>query len=77
MAESVRISTVIAIEPCELYRLDRKDFMQIIRPYPDLFQSIEQVAAERLQYILAIDEKYKHFYNKKRPRRMYDSDADI
>lgn len=43
-----RSATVVAIETCELYTLDRHDFIQAIAPYPDVMKRIRRDAFERL-----------------------------
>lgn len=45
---NLRSATVVAIETCELYTLDRKDFMQAISPYPDIMERIRREAYKRL-----------------------------
>ncbi|GLV33271.1 I[[h]] channel [Carabus blaptoides fortunei] len=55
----LRIATMVATEPCELYRLDRKDFFNIIQPFPELLAEIEQGAIESLHDITAIDDKHR------------------
>ncbi|GJQ67837.1 hypothetical protein Trydic_g16601 [Trypoxylus dichotomus] len=52
-----RIATVIAVEPCELYKLDRKDFVQAILPYPDLLLKIERIAFSRLEETAELEDK--------------------
>lgn len=47
MAEEMRVASVIAIETCELYRLDRNDFSRTIHPYPMLWDRIKKIAIER------------------------------
>ncbi|KAJ9575889.1 hypothetical protein L9F63_007201, partial [Diploptera punctata] len=47
--EFTRTATVVAVETCELYRLDRVDFRAAIGPYPDLLVKIEQIARRRFQ----------------------------
>ncbi|KAK9877517.1 hypothetical protein WA026_018625 [Henosepilachna vigintioctopunctata] len=54
-AES-RIASVVAIEICEVYRFDVKDFVRAIHPYPDLLDSIEKIAADRMEKTLMLDE---------------------
>ncbi|KAJ9587172.1 hypothetical protein L9F63_019309 [Diploptera punctata] len=55
-----RISSVIAIEHCELYRLDREDFMRVIAPYPDMVRKVEQIAVDRLEYTNQLEDEYRH-----------------
>ena len=45
--EITRTATVVAVEMCELYRLNRQDFRAAIAPYPDLLHKIETTALSR------------------------------
>lgn len=47
MPEERRVASVIAVETCELYRLDRADFARTIYPYPMLWEQIKKIAIER------------------------------
>ena len=49
--EFTRTATVVAVEMCEVYRLDREDFLTAIGPYPDILVNIEQIARRRFQNI--------------------------
>lgn len=49
MKDKRRAASVVAVEVCELYRLDRKDFVRTVDPYPDLLYSIQYIAADRLE----------------------------
>lgn len=51
-----RIASVVAIEICEVYRFDVKDFVRAIHPYPDLLDSIEKIASDRMEKTLMLDE---------------------
>ena len=44
-----RESSIVAIETCELYRLDREHFVKAIMPYPDLMEKITKHAIDRLE----------------------------
>ncbi|CAB0033857.1 unnamed protein product [Trichogramma brassicae] len=55
-----RVASVVAVEVCEVYRLDRKDFRKCIAVHSDLFAKIEQIATERMQRTLLIEEQYIH-----------------
>lgn len=46
--EDKRVASVIAVDPCELYTLSRKDFHKAIEPYPDLYTRIKKLAHVRL-----------------------------
>ncbi|XP_017784464.1 PREDICTED: potassium/sodium hyperpolarization-activated cyclic nucleotide-gated channel 1-like [Nicrophorus vespilloides] len=60
MKDSTRVASVIAAEVCELYRLDRKDFIRAIIPYPDLYDRITYVAGDRMERTDIIDEAHKN-----------------
>lgn len=47
MPDEKRIASVVAVEVCELYRLERADFSRTIHPYPMLWERIKQIAMER------------------------------
>ncbi|KAG7203711.1 hypothetical protein KM043_013739 [Ampulex compressa] len=47
MPDERRVASVVAVEVCELYRLDRADFARTIHPYPLLWERIKKVAIER------------------------------
>ncbi|CAG5107469.1 Similar to HCN1: Potassium/sodium hyperpolarization-activated cyclic nucleotide-gated channel 1 (Oryctolagus cuniculus) [Cotesia congregata] len=54
-----RIASVIAIEVCEVYRLDRRDFRKYVAIHNDLFQQIERMAMTRMEKAILIEEQYK------------------
>lgn len=43
-----RTATIIALETCELYKLDQKDFERVIQPHTDLYERMQRVAYERM-----------------------------
>jgi hypothetical protein len=47
MPKERRVASVVAVEICELYRLDRADFARTIHPYPMLWEQIKKTAIER------------------------------
>ncbi|XP_051169167.1 potassium/sodium hyperpolarization-activated cyclic nucleotide-gated channel 1-like [Leptopilina boulardi] len=47
MPDEKRIASVVAVEVCELYRLERADFSRTIHPYPMLWERIKQIAMDR------------------------------
>ncbi|KYM83868.1 Potassium/sodium hyperpolarization-activated cyclic nucleotide-gated channel 2 [Atta colombica] len=47
MVNERRVASVVAVEICELYRLDRADFARTIHPYPMLWEQIKKIAIER------------------------------
>ncbi|KAK0087514.1 hypothetical protein PV325_000850 [Microctonus aethiopoides] len=55
MPDEHRVATVIAVEMCELYRLERNDFMRTIYPYPILWERIKKIAIERHEKTMIID----------------------
>lgn len=44
-----REHSVIAVEICELYRLEYSDFVKVIMTYPDLIEKITRHALERIE----------------------------
>lgn len=61
LENSKRIASVVAIEPCELYKLHRKHFKKAIMPYPELLEVIQRIAMERFESIYILDEQAKNF----------------
>lgn len=59
MANSMRIASVIAVEICELFRLDRSDFNKAVYPYPDLMNKVRSIACDRLEMSSIVDEHYR------------------
>lgn len=47
MPDERRVASVVAVETCELYRLDRADFARTVHPYPMLWEQIKKIAIER------------------------------
>lgn len=59
--DNLRVASVIAVDPCELYNLSRRDFSKAIEPYPDLYYRIKKQAQQRLEATLLKEvEKSKH-----------------
>ncbi|KAJ8673833.1 hypothetical protein QAD02_005095 [Eretmocerus hayati] len=56
-----RVASVVAVEVCEVYRLDRKDFRKCIAVHSDLFAKIERLATARMQRTVMIEEQHKRF----------------
>nr|CAH7748329.1 unnamed protein product [Callosobruchus chinensis] len=54
--DTFRIASVIAVEVSEIYRLDQKDFVKAINPYPDLLANIQHIAEERMEVSSMLDE---------------------
>ncbi|XP_050487368.1 potassium/sodium hyperpolarization-activated cyclic nucleotide-gated channel 1-like [Bombus huntii] len=59
VGEQRRVASVIAIEVCEVYRLDRKDFRKCISVHTELFAKIERLATERIERAMIIEEHHK------------------
>ncbi|XP_063992242.1 potassium/sodium hyperpolarization-activated cyclic nucleotide-gated channel 1-like [Diachasmimorpha longicaudata] len=55
MADEKRVANVIAVETCELYRLERGDFIKTIHPYPMLWDRIKKIAMERHEKTMILD----------------------
>ncbi|KOC63550.1 hypothetical protein WH47_02297 [Habropoda laboriosa] len=56
-----RVASVIAIEVCEVYRLDRKDFRKCIAVHTELFANIERIATERIERAVIVEEQHKRY----------------
>ncbi|KAK4885905.1 hypothetical protein RN001_002176 [Aquatica leii] len=56
MRDELRVASVVAVDVCELYRLDRKEFVRAIHPYPDLLDNIQRIAADRMERTNMLDE---------------------
>ncbi|XP_043521058.1 potassium/sodium hyperpolarization-activated cyclic nucleotide-gated channel 1-like [Frieseomelitta varia] len=54
-----RVASVIAIEVCEVYRLDRKNFRKCIAVHTELFAKIEKIASERIEKAMVVEEQHK------------------
>jgi len=61
VADQRRVASVVAIEVCEVYRLDRKDFRQCIDIHSELFAEIERIATERIERTVRAEEQHKRF----------------
>lgn len=57
--ETARVASVVAAEICEVYKLERKDFIKAIHPYPDLLEKIQKVAIDRMEKAVAVEEHFK------------------
>ncbi|KAL2716264.1 potassium/sodium hyperpolarization-activated cyclic nucleotide-gated channel 1-like [Vespula squamosa] len=55
MEEKCRVASVVAVEICELYRLDRADFIRTILPYPILWDHIKKTATERHERTMILE----------------------
>ncbi|KYN36717.1 Potassium/sodium hyperpolarization-activated cyclic nucleotide-gated channel 4 [Trachymyrmex septentrionalis] len=47
MLNARRVASVVAVEICVLYSLDRADFAKTIHPYPMLWEQVKKIAIER------------------------------
>ncbi|KAK0182317.1 hypothetical protein PV327_000468 [Microctonus hyperodae] len=61
-----RVATVVAIEVCEVYRLDRPDFRRCVAIHKDIFSKIERIATKRMEKTILIEEQYKRIPLNKR-----------
>ncbi|KAJ8674391.1 hypothetical protein QAD02_005653 [Eretmocerus hayati] len=59
MENEQRVATVIAIETCEIFVVNREAFQLVIEPYPNLLSRLQKIALERLEKTLLLDELYK------------------
>lgn len=66
-----RVATVVAIEVCEVYRLDRPDFRRCVAVHKDIFNKIEHIATKRMEKTILIEEQYKRIPLNKRIYRKY------
>ncbi|CAG9823119.1 unnamed protein product [Phaedon cochleariae] len=44
-----RVATVVAVTPCELFVLNRSDFLDVLKPFPEIQDKIVKLAEERLR----------------------------
>lgn len=47
MPDAKRVASVVAVETCKLYKLERADFARTIHPYPMLWERVKKIAIER------------------------------
>lgn len=64
MKDRKRISTIIALEICETYRLDRKYFRRSFSANIELFQKFEKIANERMERTIIAEQVYRTFINR-------------
>lgn len=43
-----RTATIIALETCEIYKLEQKDFRRVVQPHTDLYERMQRVANDRM-----------------------------
>lgn len=58
LPDEKRVASVVAVTHCELFRLDRKDFLKIFRAYPDTLAHMRQMALQKLQTSVEIMERH-------------------
>ena len=51
-------ASVVAVELCELYRLDRQDFNSVLQSYGFLINKMESIARKRVDETASIDILY-------------------
>lgn len=59
--ETYRTMCVIAVECCNLYRLDREDYEETVAPFPDLVATLQKTASDRLNKIKLMDARIGKF----------------
>lgn len=59
LKRSVRECSVVAVECCELYRLDGSVFVKVIMSYPDLIDKITKHALERIEMTDYIEKRFQ------------------
>lgn len=74
VADERRVASVVAIDVCEVYRIDRKDFRQCIAVHSELFAEIERIAIERVDKVVRAEKQHKRFLM--RPSRVQDIPLD-
>ena len=62
LGEGIRTATIVAVDPCELLVLDRREFLPFLRDHPDAAIKLLQSLAERLRRISEFVED-THFLN--------------
>lgn len=61
MKDQKRIANVLAIEICEVYRLDRKSFKTCFLNNPDLYRNLERVAQDRRERTMILEDLHKKY----------------
>lgn len=51
----------MAIEICEVYKLDRKKFKQCFKSCPQVYKKMEDNAEKRLEITIVLEELYKKY----------------
>lgn len=60
-----RVASIIALEVCEVYRLDRRDFRTFITVHRELFEKIERIATERMEKTIFVEEQHKRTHSRR------------
>lgn len=53
--DEIRRTTVIALEPCELYKLYGKDFNSVIVNYPECYENIQEQLQHQKEWVIEMD----------------------
>ncbi|XP_046737174.1 potassium/sodium hyperpolarization-activated cyclic nucleotide-gated channel 1-like [Diprion similis] len=64
-----RVASVMAIEVCNVFRLERKDFRRCVAVHTDLFAKIERLATSRMEKTVLMEEQHKRFLLQRSNRR--------
>ena len=70
--EQKRIANVVAIETCEVYRLDKKIFKQCLATQPEVVKKLEKVAQDRYNRTNFLEELHKKHILEKTLSRKHD-----
>lgn len=46
-----RTASIVALEVCEVYKLNQKDFRKVVEPHADVLRRLDEIAVERLRII--------------------------
>ncbi|KAF7266819.1 hypothetical protein GWI33_019893 [Rhynchophorus ferrugineus] len=49
-----RVANVVAVSPCEVFRLNRKHFLEVVKNYPVMLKEIHKLALERIAHSLTV-----------------------
>lgn len=65
LKEQKRIATVIAIEICETFKLDKKSFRSCFADSTDAYKKLVALAEERLEKTVILEERHKKYMQEK------------
>ncbi|XP_063709399.1 potassium/sodium hyperpolarization-activated cyclic nucleotide-gated channel 1-like [Culicoides brevitarsis] len=71
-----RTITCVALETCELYRLDREDFNRVILPNSALLQEIERTAIERYDHMRFVEQQFRRRTSTPEPFEVFSMPSD-